>query len=273
MTTIKKKKITDLLCREFSNRNNISAVLQSAARHYRQYSQKTRPIIFDYIDLPDAHRWENTKKLAEELKEIARATDRAINTSSQRDRECVHELVGPENTLSGKYRCKKCGLTVYLSVLKERQKMEDTKLMCTADEERIIRTVVVEALHRKMMFTSVDIANDIKLSGNWIRNHVVASYLRTNVLSICWDLGISYTTTLIPVTLENGDVTQAYLYHPFDTDASEYTDRHQRALDPIAANHPKSATLHIQDIPPVMSNPTIDTDTTFDITPWRVSSA
>lgn len=148
--------------------------------------------------------------------------------------------------------------------------------MCTLIEEKIIKTTVEEFLQQGKMFTSLDIANTIKLSGTWIRNREVASYLRQNVMSLTWNLGVSYSATLIRVTLANGDPTQAYLYHPFGTDAGDYTETNQQALDPITSNHPKSASLHIQAIPPVMSNPTIDTtddSDIFDITPWRVSSA
>ncbi len=187
------------------------------------------------------------------------------------------ESITAEELSESSYACNKADYMfnlTYVSDEKRNRLEESQKQMCTVDEEKVIKAVVEEALHRKMMFTSVDIANDIKLSGKWIRNHEVASYLRQNVVSICWDLGVSYTTTLIPVTLENGDTTQAYLYHPVDTDADDYKDTNQRALDPITANHPKSAALHIQSIPPVMSNPTIDTtDSTFDMTPWRVSRA
>ena len=123
------------------------------------------------------------------------------------------------------------------------------------------------------MFTSVDIANDIKLSGTWIRNHVVASYLRQNVQAVASGLMLVYEQTLIPVTLENGDTTEAYLYHPGGTDANDYTATDQRALDPIAAGKPKAATIHVQSIPDTLTvDPAPSAPPTIDLSAWRLSS-
>jgi hypothetical protein len=258
--TITKKTLRSLLFSEHAR-----DTLQSAGRYYRQYLNKERPVIVDYIDLMESDK-------------ALRETDCAFSLSVKgRKESCAHELIGPKNTMSGTYHCEKCGLTVYLVVIKEAKKEEDTKPMCTVDEERIIKMTVEEFLQQGKMFTSVDVANKIKLSGAWIRNHEVAGYLRGNVLGIARMLMMVYKQTMIPVTLADGSVTETYLYHPVNTDANDYTDRDQRALDPITANHPKSASLHIQSIPPVMSNPVVvappDPDPSFDIDPWRVASA
>jgi hypothetical protein len=185
---------------------------------------------------------------------------------------CSHELIIPPN-IFGVYRCVKCGLRFSLRSLRERNRREVSKQMCTVDEERIIKMKVEEFLQQGKMFTSVDIANEIKLSGTWIRNRDVAGYLRGNAMSLARMLMMVYRQTLIPVTLDDGTVSETYLYHPIQTDASEYTTTNQRALDPLTANHPRSASIHIQAAPPVVSNPTpVDTTPSFDINPWRVAS-
>ena len=145
--------------------------------------------------------------------------------------------------------------------------------MCTADEERIIKAAANKFLRGRKMFTSVDIANDIKLSGTWIRNHVVAGYLRQNTLAIANGLMLMYEQTIIPVTLENGDITEAYLYHPVGTNSDDYADTDQRALDPIAAGKPKAATIHVQSVPDSISvdDPPPATPT-LDLSAWRISS-
>ena len=147
--------------------------------------------------------------------------------------------------------------------------------MCTADEERIIKAAANKFLRGRKMFTSVDIANDVKLEGTWIRNHVVAGYLRQNVLSIASELMLMYNQTLISVTLANGDTTDTYLYHPVGTNSSDYTDRNQRALDPIAAGKPKAATLHIQSVPDTLTidDPVVTpAPPTLNLDAWRLSS-
>jgi hypothetical protein len=185
---------------------------------------------------------------------------------------CSHELIIPPN-IFGVYRCVKCGLRFALRSLRERNRREVSKQMCTADEERVIKMKVEEFLQQGKMFTSVDIANEIKLSGTWIRNRDVAGYLRGNAMSLARMLMIVYRQTMIPVTLDDGTTTETYLYYPMGMDANDYTNTNQRALGPIDANHPRSASIHVQSVPPIVSTPTpVDTTPSFDIKPWRVTS-
>lgn len=106
--------------------------------------------------------------------------------------------------------------------------------MCLAslDEQTIIRTKLEEWFARGDMFTSVDIANDIKKDGHFIRNRNVASYLRESCLDDAAEAGYVYIYKYIRVTLENGQEAGAFLYMPYMADPSDYVNTSQVALKP-----------------------------------------
>lgn len=99
--------------------------------------------------------------------------------------------------------------------------------------DQIIENKVEEYVNRNEAFTSVDIANAIKIEGTWIRNREVAAWLRHNLLNIT---GNNYQRTLVDV----GQGRQASLYHPFFFDSSNYIGQNQNALNPDDFNalHP-----------------------------------
>lgn len=108
--------------------------------------------------------------------------------------------------------------------------------LATLDEQTTILAKLKEWFAQGKMFTSVDIANAIKKEGNFIRNRNVASYLRDYCLTIATAEGYNYTYTPIDVTLQDGSVSIAFLYHPYWADTGEYTDTNQKAYSPQDVN-------------------------------------
>ena len=91
---------------------------------------------------------------------------------------------------------------------------------------QVIEAKFVEFVGKNAMFTSMDIANSIKESGEWIRNSEVGKWLRENALKLTTD----YSSTKISVA--QGQHT-AFLYYPTNSDPDDYKDRDQIALQPI----------------------------------------
>lgn len=89
-------------------------------------------------------------------------------------------------------------------------------------EETVIQAKVEEFTNREEAFTSVDIANAIKEDGTWIRNRIVAAWLRNN-----FDVE-DYEKAMIDV----GSGRQASLYHPDFYDPANYTGQNQKAINP-----------------------------------------
>jgi hypothetical protein len=89
-------------------------------------------------------------------------------------------------------------------------------------EEMVIQAKVNEFTDREDAFTSVDIANAIKKDGMWIRNRIVAAWLRSD-----FDVD-DYEKTMIDV----GSGRQAFLYHPDFYDSVNYTGQDQKAINP-----------------------------------------
>lgn len=92
----------------------------------------------------------------------------------------------------------------------------------SSSQESSIEKKVQEFVSNRKLFTSVDIGNSLKKSGEWISNREVAQYLRKNFGYV------GYSKTLIDVK----DGLLAHLYHPADVSADDYTDRDQEALSP-----------------------------------------
>jgi len=96
-----------------------------------------------------------------------------------------------------------------------------------------IRPVVEKLTRAKKMFTSVDVANEVKKSGTWMRNREVAAELRAMFQGgdPAFD---GYDKMAIPV---RGGSKSATLYLVEGDDPDSYLDRNQDALAPT-----KSAT-------------------------------
>jgi hypothetical protein len=93
-----------------------------------------------------------------------------------------------------------------------------------------VRAAVLEFAAAKKQFTSVDIANEVKKTGKWIRNREVAAELR-NLFTTGDTAFDGYDSGRIPV--DSGSKT-ATLYLPCGSDPQDYKDRDQKALGPTA---------------------------------------
>jgi hypothetical protein len=102
-----------------------------------------------------------------------------------------------------------------------------------------IDTVLREFMDRKALFTSIDIANEVKRRGTWIPNRDVALYMRQAVPLAS---GGDYLMTLTTCLLKDGRSVPAYVYHPVGTFATEYREIPQSAMSPqeFAALHPSA---------------------------------
>lgn len=91
-----------------------------------------------------------------------------------------------------------------------------------------IQEIVESAVKAEKMFTSVDIANTIKLKGIWIRNREVRNWMRE-----AFSTPSRFPDYMISQILVCNDTTLASLYHPVWLDPSDYNDRDQKALTPV----------------------------------------
>src|SRR4051794_4027350 len=92
-----------------------------------------------------------------------------------------------------------------------------------------IDTVLREFMDRKALFTSIDIANEVKRRGTWIPNRDVALYMRQYAPLAS---GGDYLMTLTTCFLKDGRSVPAYVYHPVGTFATEYREIAQSAMSP-----------------------------------------
>jgi hypothetical protein len=116
---------------------------------------------------------------------------------------------------------------------------------------REIDTVLREFMDRKALFTSIDIANEVKRRGTWIPNRDVALYMRQHAPLAS---GGDYLMTLTTCFLKDGRSVPAYVYHPVGTFATEYREIAQSAMSPreFVALHPSA---------PIPLQPTVGTST------------
>lgn len=91
----------------------------------------------------------------------------------------------------------------------------------------LIELKVKSFIEKDIMFTSVDISNAIKSDGIFIRNVVVAEWLRKN----CSDVDLFSDYSVTSINLDNGH--RANLYHPTHLNADDYKARGQKALTPV----------------------------------------
>ena len=99
---------------------------------------------------------------------------------------------------------------------------------------RVAEEVIQDYIRNNKMFTSIDIANTVKLKGLWIRNSEVAKYLRDNVDNMDEFLNGDYVSSQIVVVIDaaTGRTTRANLYHPAIDNPHDYVNTQQRALTP-----------------------------------------
>lgn len=110
--------------------------------------------------------------------------------------------------------------------------------MCDQSTLDLVGKKVKEFISKEVPFTSVDVANEIKEEGTWVKNREVARFLRNYDFS-----STNYQTSNISVS--NGRT--ARLYHPDFIDAETYDNTDQRALTPnevgINVKSPAPATI------------------------------
>lgn len=99
---------------------------------------------------------------------------------------------------------------------------------------QIAEEIIQEFIKNEKMFTSVDIANTVKIKGYWIRNSEIAKYLRDNINNISEFINGDYIVSQITVVVDNttGKTAIANLYHPINKNPYDYKDTNQRALSP-----------------------------------------
>lgn len=125
-------------------------------------------------------------------------------------------------------------------------------------ESEVIKAKVESFINDQKMFTSINIANAIKKDGIWIRNTVVAEWLRDNFQEVNEDLGDNYIVNLIFV---KNNTLKANLYFPFFSDPDNFNDRDADALTPddffklhnYHYNDAKASPVNKQINPPVTS--------------------
>jgi hypothetical protein len=102
-----------------------------------------------------------------------------------------------------------------------------------------VDAVMGEFMDRKALFTSIDIANEIKRRGTWIPNRDVALHMRQHARLAA---GGDYIMTLTTCQLKDGRSAQAYVCHPAGTLVTEYREILPLAMSPqeFAALHPSA---------------------------------
>ena len=113
-----------------------------------------------------------------------------------------------------------------------------------------IDIVLREFTGRKALFTSIDIANEVKRRGTWVPNRDVALYMRQHELLAP---GGDYLMTLTTCLLKDGRSAPAYVCHPAGTLVTEYREILQPAMSPqeFAVLHPSAP---VPTPPPPSSN-------------------
>ena len=103
-----------------------------------------------------------------------------------------------------------------------------------------VDAVMGEFMDHKALFTSIDIANEVKRRGTWVPNRDVALYMRQHELLAP---GGDYLMTLTMVSLRDGRPVEAYVYHPVGSPVTAYGEILQSAMSPqeFAALHPSGS--------------------------------
>lgn len=105
---------------------------------------------------------------------------------------------------------------------------------------KIVRNLIKEKVKKKEMFTSLDVANEIKNSGVWISNKEVSIQLKELFASNY----TRYTTSVIKVTrTEDSQEVDATLYHNKNSDINDYSNKNGKAISPNDFDGDKSISL------------------------------
>jgi DNA-binding CsgD family transcriptional regulator len=98
-------------------------------------------------------------------------------------------------------------------------------------DTQIINQVLTDFMLQDKIFTSVDVANEVKRCGKWISNTDVAAYLRLTVINLSNQIQIAYKQETISVTTNKGQTT-ASIYLPVNANVSSYQGTDQSAMTP-----------------------------------------
>lgn len=83
-------------------------------------------------------------------------------------------------------------------------------------------------------FTSLDVSNIVKKEGfEFLRHRDIAQAVRNLYINGHMD-NFGYCRSLVDVTLKNGDIVHAYLYHHQTVSSDLYDKRNQDALPPVS---------------------------------------
>jgi hypothetical protein len=97
-----------------------------------------------------------------------------------------------------------------------------------------IKDTIKKFVEDEKMFTSVDISNDIKKRGIWVRNVEVTHWLKKNFSTN--KLFDTFTKSQISVCQ---NLNLAFLYHPIWSNPNDYKDRDQKPLTPVEVSRIK----------------------------------
>jgi hypothetical protein len=105
--------------------------------------------------------------------------------------------------------------------------------------ENVVESVMQEFVSKQNLFTALDISNKVKETLPFVRHRDVSDLVKALFSSVVEPM--SYTKTPISVTLKNGNVVTAILYHPlndsWDLDVKyDNQKRAQAATKPVTTN-------------------------------------
>lgn len=129
--------------------------------------------------------------------------------------------------------------------------------MSNANVEDIVESVIGEMIRDEVLFTALDVSNKVKEILPFTRHREVRDLVRASFSTQIEPSG--YAKTPIQVTLDDGSVVEALLYHPltdsWDLDA-KYDDqkRSQKSMRP-AANPVVSVPATVKDDGTIVVNP------------------
>lgn len=128
----------------------------------------------------------------------------------------------------------------------------------TPETIEYLEEILESRMHSGEPFTSVDIANEAKAAGYFVRNRWVAEWLRSNAIRVAHSIGALYNQSLINVNSKLDGPIMAYLYHPMDFDPDDYVTRslnptspYQRTPAPSVASGSfgtQGGGIHIQNV-------------------------
>lgn len=112
-----------------------------------------------------------------------------------------------------------------------------------AEVESTTRDVIAEFCRYGMLFTALDVSNEVKTRITGVRHRQISPLVRA--VFEAGDMAGGYTRTTIKVDIGGGKQAEAFLYHDQSRDPGEYgrRDRAQRAAAPVHAGGQSKSTV------------------------------